>query len=612
MALRLLALALPVLATSILAAAADGFENFITRRGDVLMDGQREFRFIGINMPGLILPYDFTLSIDERMKLPIPWEQEDGLRTLGQMSARVVRLWNLPVRPPSQKDRPTWHHVQGPGQFNEDSFRVVDSALALANKYGVRVIFCLTAEAGDYLGGIGTYAAWRGRRREQFWTDRQVIEDFKATVRYVLTRRNTISGTAYRDDRAILCWEFGNELRSQPDDWAAEMAAFIKSIDPNHLVMDARDSRVPAEPLPDIDIYTRHYYGGDWVRACAADRAKLKGKRPFIVGEFGLSADVAMVGRFLDEVIANGTSGALLWSMYFHHRDGGFWWHQIFTHPSLSSYHWPGFSSGAAQKESELLALMRRKAFAIQGLAVSPVPVPDPPELLPIGEVPLISWRGSTGASGYDIERAASADGPWTTIARDVSDADTAYRPLYSDTSARTGGRYCYRVVARNSSGRSRPSNVVGPVHVDVVCLADELKDFSLAAGRSDGLKIVNDHNALYAEYPYRARGTAGEWIAYAPPGEIACANVVMFFAAGISDPVFEGSADGKAFDAMRAARTETVYRASPAGQGRKRIDYRLSAPPGTGHLRIRWTGEGELDRVEIFFRTATEPAGNR
>lgn len=593
------------------AAESAMFEHFVTRRGDVLMDGEREFRFIGVNMPGLILPYDFTLGIEERMKPPAPWEQEDGFRTLDQMNARVVRWWNLPVRPPSLRDRPTWHHVQGPGEFNEESFRAIDNALALANRYRVRVIFCFTAEAGDYLGGIGTYAAWRGRKRAEFWTDPQVREDFKATLRYVLTRRNTVTGVEYRNDRAILCWEFGNELRTQPDAWAAEMARFIKSIDPNHLVMDARDSRVPAEPLAEIDIYTRHYYGGDWVKNCAADRARLKGRRPFIVGEFGLSADVAMVERFLDEVIADGTSGALLWSMYFHHRDGGFYWHQIFTHPSLSSYHWPGFSSGAAHREKELLALLRRKAFAIEGRKAPPLPVPSAPELLPIGDVPLISWRGSTGAGGYDIERAGSPDGPWTTIARDVSDADTAYRPLFSDTSARTGGRYWYRIRARNESGLSAPSNVVGPVQIKALCLADELKDFSLVAGRSDSLSLVNEHNGLYAEYPYRARGSKGDWLMYAAPGEAVSARVVVFFAGPVADPVFEASADGADFAVLRPRRTETQYGVAPAGRGRVRLDYECAMPAGSDRMRIRWTGDAELDRVELFFRT-TDAGGPR
>ena len=114
--------------------------------------------------------------------------------------------------------------------------------------------------------------------------------------------------------------------------------------------------------------------------------------------------------EFLSAVQESGTAGALLWSMYFHHRDGGFYWHQMFTYPSVWSYHWPGFPSAEAQREIGIMRVMREAAFKIQGLPVPPVPVPDAPELLPIGNVPLLSWRGSAGASGYDVERAPAAE----------------------------------------------------------------------------------------------------------------------------------------------------------------------------------------------------------
>ena len=53
------------------------------------MDGDKEFRFIGANMPGLVLPYDWTLYLSERLHLPTPWEQEDAFQTLDQMNLRV-------------------------------------------------------------------------------------------------------------------------------------------------------------------------------------------------------------------------------------------------------------------------------------------------------------------------------------------------------------------------------------------------------------------------------------------------------------------------------------------------------------------------------------------
>ena len=137
------------------------FQHFITRQGDKLMDGEKEFRFIGANMPGLSLPYDYTMKLPERMTLPTPWEQEDGLKTLDQMNLRVVRIWNLPIREPNDKPadgRMTWHYVQGPGQFNEESFKVLDHLFALANRYGIRVVFSLS-------DCWRTSAAWKPMRR---------------------------------------------------------------------------------------------------------------------------------------------------------------------------------------------------------------------------------------------------------------------------------------------------------------------------------------------------------------------------------------------------------------------------------------------------------------
>ncbi|KAG8373475.1 hypothetical protein BUALT_Bualt11G0028100 [Buddleja alternifolia] len=72
----------------------------------------------------------------------------------------------------------------------------------------------------------------------------------------VVTRVNSITGIAYKDDPTIFAWELMNEPRSQYDqsgkaiqvsfslfislynqlDWVVEMSAHVKSIDKNHLV----------------------------------------------------------------------------------------------------------------------------------------------------------------------------------------------------------------------------------------------------------------------------------------------------------------------------------------------------------------------------------------
>ncbi len=598
-----------------------GFERYITRQGARLMDGDTEFRFIGANMPGLVVPYDFTLRLPERMALPTPWEIEDAFKTLDRMNLRVVRTWNLPMRGPVEAAQP-WHYVLGPGQFNEEAFKTIDHTLALANKYGVRVMLCLSAEAGDYLGGIGTYAAHRGKKRAEFWTDPQLREDYKATVAFVLGRTNTVTGVPYKNDKAILAWQFGNEMYGAKTNWLSEMAAYMKSLDANHLVAETRHQSGPAQLIdPNIDMLTRHYYtsydgvGADWSTACRKEIEAIKGQRPFFVGEFGPYVDgkvftkenaPAKLRAFLGDCIGmEGMSGAMLWSMYFHHRDGGFYWHQIFTFPSVWSFHFPGFPSADAQSEIGVMAEMRNAAFSIQGRPTPPVTAPDAPELLLFKDVPMFSWRGSAGASGYDTERAATAQGPWAVLAENMSDADIAYRPLFSDTTAKSGEIWFYRVTARNAGGKSQPSNVVGPVTVKEVCAVDEFQDLSRVAGKSAGLTLDNTYNARYAEYLFRVKGSTNDWLSYTVAGPVSEVRVTAFFLAGqVSDPVIQVSADGKTFAAASAARVEKKHSAPPHADSKRpqtQVDYVVTPAAGMRHVKLLWSGPMALDRVEIY-----------
>ena len=88
--------------------------------------------------------------------------------------------------------------------------------IEVARRKGIRVIIPFVDQA-KWWGGIGEYAAFRGKPADAFWTDPQIIADFKATVRYLLTRKNTYTGVAYRDEPAIFGWETGNEIDATPE-----------------------------------------------------------------------------------------------------------------------------------------------------------------------------------------------------------------------------------------------------------------------------------------------------------------------------------------------------------------------------------------------------------
>ncbi|MFO0927550.1 MAG: hypothetical protein U0736_10995 [Gemmataceae bacterium] len=186
-----------------------------------------------------------------------------------------------------------------------------------------------------------------------------------------------------------------------------------------------------------------------------------------------------------------------------------------------------------------------------------------------------------------------------------MSDADVAYRPLFSDTRAAAGQTWYYRVTARNAAGASRPSNVVGPVRVRQVCLVDELQDFSRVHARSERLQINNDYNALYAEYLFRARGTTDDHLVYRVPGAIESVKVVAFHGKSMQDLSLQVSPDGEAYTDLRPRRSERRLPSPPGGaaggQRRTLVEYQAAVPAGNRFLRLRWNGPTEVDRVEIY-----------
>ena len=273
-------------------ATADELTNFLTRRGDKILDGDREFRFISFNIPNLMViedAYEFTKPNPWRW--PDDYEIEDALESVRQMGGQVVRTYVLSVYREGS-DMGECVHVRRPGEFNEEGFRALDKVIEVAGRKGIRVIIPFVDQA-KWWGGIGEYAAFRGKPADAFWSDPQIIDDFKATVRYLLTRKNTYTGVAYRDEPAIFGWETGNEISPTPE-WTREIAAYIKQLDSNHLVIDGKSLHgVPVTSLddPNIDVITTHHYpwgdDHDFVRPIRAAHALTKGKKAYFVGEFG-------------------------------------------------------------------------------------------------------------------------------------------------------------------------------------------------------------------------------------------------------------------------------------------------------------------------------------
>jgi hypothetical protein len=590
-------------------AAVGQLHQFVTRRGDQLVEGDKTFRFISFNIPNLQLVEDnFAPQAKTAWAWPNEFELTDALESVRQMGGTVVRTYVLSVRREGS-DMGEHVYVRGPGDFNEEAFRTLDLALEIAGRKGVRVIIPLV-DNWKWQGGIGEYAAFRGKPPEAFWTDEQVIADFEKTARHVLTRVNTRTGVAYRDDPAILGWETGNELDSTPQ-WTARIAALMKRLDPNHLVIDGyslhgvRDASLAD---PNVDVITTHHYPNtdstDYVTPILAARKKTRGKKPYFVGEFGF-VPVEEVERVYDAVISDGVAGALLWSLRFHHRDGGFYWHSEPAGGGLyKAYHWPGFDSGAAYEERRVMELTRNKAFKIRRLEPPPrEPPASPMLLLPNSDEASISWRGSAGAQDYIVERRDSKNRHWKVVGERVDDSAVQYRPLFNDDSIKPGQSYFYRVIASSAAGQSKPSNFVGPVKVDHHTLVDEGQDLSQLASTIGEVKATTGDDRRRREDVHRITVPAGGALVYRVDGPIKSWRALLFRESEAATISAEYSHDGERFEQARL--TLTV---GPRGAGDyaylQQLEVQLQVvPPNSHYVRLKAIGGAvELSRIEIAY----------
>lgn len=227
-----------------------------------------------------------------------------------------------------------------PLQYDELSLRGLDRVLARAAAHGVKLLLPLGNYWDDY-GGARRYVEWAGlpspeQGDARFFTERAVIEHYKAHITHLLSRVNTVDGLRYGEHPAVLGWELLNEPRGRGLDaegvamraWVDEVAAVVKRLAPGHLVgtgeegfdtsagqgYDAAFWREAAAPWlfapgssfrlntasPFIDFASAHFYpehygvkrdataraGARWISEHAAVARELG--KPLFVGEFAL------------------------------------------------------------------------------------------------------------------------------------------------------------------------------------------------------------------------------------------------------------------------------------------------------------------------------------
>jgi len=473
--------------------ASAGNWPIIVRKGDQLFEGDKIFRFLGMAAPN-IQANENQVRVDRANRFPDDFEISDILDGIRREGGRVTRTFSLSVFHPDDKGMPVY--FSGHRQYNEEAFRCLDRVIALGHKYDVRLIIpFIASQSFASVRGVDEFSALAGKPKGSFWTDPEQKADFKHFLDFFLNRKNTVNGIIYKNDPAILAWQLGNEFGSYPGDrglkydewtpkileWSLEMAAYIKKEDPNHLVMEAggadRDKLIADA---NIDIISDHLYeywnkmsGKPYILApLALESYNLcKGRKPLIVDEFGLGT-TENLRELMKTIRESGIVGGLMWSIRSHRRDGGWYYHNEGGTP-VNSFHVPGFSAGFVYDELALLELLRKEAYLIRGIPAPEVEKPAPVPVL-FQKKDGFTWRGSTGAAYYTIERAEAANGPWKVLATGLEDsvlgevakfeaspAGSEPLTLYTDEIAESGKTFFYRIKGVNVAGESGYSEVV-------------------------------------------------------------------------------------------------------------------------------------------------------
>ena len=366
MTIRKLSVALLCLSLCATLPTAQAFENFIHRDGHRLYDGDTEFRFIGLHATELHRIEDDVRGAcpgDRRgwgqyFKWPTADEQENWIKSLVRTGHTATRVYTLSIEQVDDAACGREVHIMAPTipdgmpRLNEEAMRVYDRMIALADEHRLRLILPFV-DHWEWWGGRKQLAAFYDESEDDFYdTGSRTYAAYLDLMRQVLTRRNTVTGRFYHEEKAIMAWETGNELKYSTPEFVRETAAHIKSLAPKQLVVDGNYIELLASSLddPNVDIINNHFYthqGDDWPGKIRDNLELIDGKKAFFVGEFGL-APTDLIRRTLDaavniEVDGARAAGALVWGFRGRRHEGGFYWHRE-GDTDHYSYHLPGFA----------------------------------------------------------------------------------------------------------------------------------------------------------------------------------------------------------------------------------------------------------------------------
>ena len=341
-------------ATPIYSSAAEKDE-FVHANGTKFELDGKPFYFAGANSYDLFTLGDSSSAStteDICTKYMYPEKIDARMKAMADNGVTVIRTWGF--------SNESWHGFEtAPGEYVEPQFMLFDYIMKSAKEHGIKVIITLENYWEAY-GGIDKKLSWAGasggnhKSRAQYFTNEKCKQWYKDYVKHFAERTNYFTGEKYKDDPTIFAWDLMNEPRYQDAGenetgetlraWIDEMGAYVKSVDPNHMVCagleghgteynfggDEGNPFVYIQQSPYLDFCSAHPYPDEyWANLTPEENAETvahwiddahnKVGKPFVVGEFNVSRNQTAEKyeqywrSVYDTIYEKDAAGALFW-----------------------------------------------------------------------------------------------------------------------------------------------------------------------------------------------------------------------------------------------------------------------------------------------------------
>lgn len=169
------------------------------------------------------------LTVEADVDLVMGHLEESGLK--------ILRIWGFNDVTSKPGDSTPWfQYLSSSGsEINTaaNGLPLLDYVVESAGQHGIKLIINFVNNWDDY-GGISAYTSAFGGDHQGWFTNEAAQTQYRAYIEAVVGR--------FAGSEAVLAWELANEPRcngcdtSVIFDWATETSAFVKSLDPDHLV----------------------------------------------------------------------------------------------------------------------------------------------------------------------------------------------------------------------------------------------------------------------------------------------------------------------------------------------------------------------------------------